>query len=199
MRLTSFLICTTALASLPALAEDARQLDAHVHGAGALNIAIEGALMAIELEIPGFDLVGFEYEASREEDKAAVRAALVTLSDPLNIMALPEAAGCAVTDAAVDIETEGEGHDDHGHDDHDDHSGDKDHDAHAEGEASHNEYHAAYLLTCDDVSALTSLELTYFAQFDNAEELEVQVVTDKGAFLMEATPDAPVLDLGEAM
>jgi len=206
-----FLFCSAALSvALPVFAEEKRELDAHEHGHGALNIAIEGDQLAMELEVPGFDIVGFEYEAETEADKAAVTAGLEALGNPAALFVLPKEAGCAVAEVSVELHAE-EDHDDHEeHDEHDheEHAEADEHEEHAEGEehdhdqedaAAHSELHAEYLMTCSDMAALTSLELSYFAMFENAEELEVQLVTEKGAALMEATPEEPVLDLGDAM
>ncbi|MEL6239850.1 MAG: DUF2796 domain-containing protein [Pseudomonadota bacterium] len=189
-----FMPCLTlsavALVALPAIAEDARQLDAHEHGHGALNIALEGNQVAIELEAPGFDIVGFEYAAESDEDKALVEAGLKILSDPTNLFVLPDAAGCSVTEAKAELHGEEEHHgDDHGHEDH----------AEEAGEDAHSEFHAEYLMSCADVTRLTRIELAYFSQFENAEELEVQLVTETGAASLEASPDNTVLDLAGAM
>jgi len=53
-----------ALAATQAQAE----LDAHEHGVGVLNIAADGNTVEMELIAPGADIVGFEYEASSEEE-----------------------------------------------------------------------------------------------------------------------------------
>ncbi|MDJ0630671.1 MAG: DUF2796 domain-containing protein [Rhodobacter sp.] len=218
MSLKPIAFFSTALAlALPAYGEETRELDAHEHGHGALNIAIEGNRIAIELEVPGFDIVGFEYEAESDEDKAAVEAALATLGDPLNLFAVPAAAGCEVTEAVAELHGDEEHHDEHGEDHaegeehHDEHAegeehahgeehseGEEHHDEHGDGE-SHSEFHAEYLMTCSDIGKATSIELSYFRAFENAEELEVQLVTEKGAALMEATPEAAILDLTQAM
>ncbi len=52
--------------------EEHRQLGAHVHGHGHLNIAIEGKTVSMELEVPGADVVGFEHEPSTPDQKAAL-------------------------------------------------------------------------------------------------------------------------------
>ncbi|MEX0284153.1 MAG: DUF2796 domain-containing protein [Paracoccaceae bacterium] len=240
---------------------ETRQLDAHEHGSGTLNIAIEGNSVAMELEAPGFDIVGFEYEAKSDEDKASIEQAMATLSSPLALFTPPAAAGCSVTEAHVkllsdddhedhdddhdhddhadekddhdhDEDHDEDGHDDHdhdedhaedGHDDHDhdedhaedghdDHEHDEDHaedghddhdhgEDHAEGghdnhdhddEARHTAFFATYQLTCEDSASLTQLDLPYFQTFPNAQELDVQLVTDTGASSTEATRDEPV-------
>ena len=184
-------LALTTLATLAALAatapraEDAhRELGAHVHGIGALNIAVQGAEVAMELHVPGADIVGFEHAAETAEDKAALAAAVALLERPLELFKLPEAAGCVVTSAAAVFETEADDHD-HGEEGHDDH---------AEG-ARHAEFDADYLLTCGYPTALDRIAFAYFAAFPNARELDVQLVSDKGAGTAKVTRDADVLDL----
>ena len=174
-----------ALAATAPRAEDAhRELGAHVHGIGALNIAVQGAEVAMELHVPGADIVGFEHAAETAEDKAALDAAVALLERPLELFKLPEAAGCVVTSAAAVFETEADDHD-HGEEGHDDH---------AEA-ARHAEFDADYLLTCGDPTALDRITFAYFAAFPNARELDVQLVSDKGAGTAKVTRDADILDL----
>jgi len=56
------------LACTPAFAEETRELGAHEHGVGAMNIAIEAGTVAMELRAPGADIVGFEYQAKSEAE-----------------------------------------------------------------------------------------------------------------------------------
>ncbi|MEM9012386.1 MAG: DUF2796 domain-containing protein [Pseudomonadota bacterium] len=216
MRTALTLLASTLLA-VPALAEEARQLGAHEHGVGALNIAIDGGSVAIEFRAPGADIVGFEYEATSAEDRAAIDAAVAQLAKPLDLFVLPAAAACSVTQASATLVSDDDhdhgeeahdaqahddhAHDDHGHDDHahDDHA----HDDHAHGDhghdeaadARHTEFHADYTLTCGEPSAIDQITFAYFEMFENALELEVQVVSDSGAQAFEVLREAPVLDL----
>ena len=185
------LLAVSTFAAVPVLAEDSRQLDAHEHGVGQLNIAFDGQQIAMELHAPGADIVGFEYAAESSEDRAAVDAAVVTLAGPLDLFVLPAAARCSVIQAAAELESEEE-HDDH--DDHADEHAHDDHDDHAD-EASHTEFHAEYLLTCADPSAIDEITFAYFDVFPNALEVEVQLISDTGATSFEVERDAPTLDL----
>jgi len=172
-------------AAVPALAQDSRELGAHEHGVGTLNIAIDGNSVAMEFEAPGADIVGFEYEAQSDVDLAAIDTALEKLIAPLDLFVLPDAATCSVVEARAELEGEGD------HDDHDDHDG---HDDHAD-EAGHTEFHAEYVLSCDNPDALSDIEFAYFETFPNALEVEVQIITAAGAQAFEVERDAPVLDL----
>ena len=172
-------------AAFPAFAEDSRELDAHEHGVGTLNIAIDGKTVAMAFEAPGADIVGFEYAAENDIDLAAIEAAVATLDAPLDLFVMSDVANCSLVEAQAALEGE-DGHDDHG---------DEDHAEHAE-EAGHTEFHAEYTLTCDDPDALTNITFAYFEAFPNAQEVEVQVISVSGAQAFEVTRDAPVLDLG---
>lgn len=207
MKLLPFLALSAAAAT-PVFAEEPRQLDAHEHGVGQLNIAFDGQQIAMELHAPGADIVGFEYAAESAEDRVAVDDAVATLARPLDLFVLPDAAGCSVVQAAAELESE-EDHDDHGdeHDaehaeehekeghGHDDHAEDG-HEDHAD-EAGHTEFHAKYLLTCAVPTAVTNISFAYFDAFPNALEVEVQVISDAGATSFEVERAAPTLDLRE--
>ncbi|WP_271879382.1 ZrgA family zinc uptake protein [Phaeobacter italicus] len=234
MKTTFSLIALLAVA--PALAGESRQLGTHEHGVGLMNMAIDGDVLAIELNVPGADIVGFEHAATAEADRAAVERALAVLADPANLIALPAAAACRMDEAVAHLlgdteaaSDEHAAHDDHahanhdhasdGHDDHDHDSHDHaahDHDSHEHvdhGEAAHadhdeahhaehhdtagghTEFHAAYRWTCTNPTGLTSLAFPYFTAFENARELELQVITRSGAQAFEVMRDTPQVQL----
>lgn len=183
-----------------------RELDAHQHGHGTLNIAFEGASVVMELEVPGADIVGFEHPAENAEDRALIDAAIAQLAKPLELFVITAAAGCSVTAANVELMGEDdEGHEDQHHDkdkhanDHKD--GDDHEDEHAEkgGDEGHNEFHAEYALTCADPTAIDAIEFAYFERFPNAAELDIQMISDKGAKGFEVERDEPRLSLAGAI
>lgn len=173
-----------------AIAETKRQLDAHEHGHGKLNIAIEGASLVMELEAPGADIVGFEHEAKSDSDKAALERAKETLAKSTSLFSLPAAAGCSLAEAKVALEGEDEhhekGHGSHGHGAHGDHK---------EKHSEHSEFHVQYEFKCTDISALGSIGFPYFEQFPNAEELDVTLITDKGQKKFEVNRERNRIDL----
>jgi len=195
------LIAGIALSATPSLAKETTQLDAHEHGVGQLNIAFDENKIAMELHAPGADIVGFEYGAKSDADLAAIDAALQTLSDPLGLFLIPEAASCIVITAHAKLESEDSDHDDHdeeGHDDHDEEGHDdhdeEGHDDHDEA-PGHTEFHAEYLLECANLTEISAITFSYFEIFPNALELEVQVISDKGATAFEIERDVAKLDL----
>jgi hypothetical protein len=186
------------LVATPLAAQEHRELGAHEHGVGQLNIAIEGDRISMELHAPGADIVGFEHHAESAEDRAAVDRAVATLAKPLDLFVLPAAAECSVVEARAELETEM--HDeDANEDDHDHAEADEDDHAEADGheheEGGHTEFHAEYALNCAVPSAIDRIEFVYFDTFPNAREIELQLVTDSGAEAFEIERDAPVLEL----
>ncbi|MEM1302651.1 MAG: DUF2796 domain-containing protein [Pseudomonadota bacterium] len=209
-RFTLLVASLTAMPALVLAGDNHRELGAHEHGSGALNVAIEGTQLVIELEVPGADIVGFEYTAKTDADRAAVETAIADLAKPLDLFLVPGEAGCTVTEAKVSLVGEDHGaHDadahDHDHSSHDDHEhdehghGEHDHDeaSHDDAEASaeHNEFHARYMFDCTTPEAIDRIEFAYFARFPNALELEVQTVSGAGAQVFDIERDTPVLDL----
>lgn len=193
-----------ALATLaaPALAEEPRGAEAHMHGVSTVLIAVDQGVVEIELTSPGMDIVGFEYAAQSGADRAAVAAALDVLSAPDNVVSLPEAAGCRLTDSEAHLE--GEDHADHADDhedgdDHEDHNHEHDEEDHADHDheegAQHTEFHARYAFACDDETALSSIAFPFFDQFENAQEIEAQFVAQTGAGQAEVRRGAAVLAL----
>jgi len=186
--------------------EEHRELGAHVHGHGTLNVAIEDKRVALELEVPGMDIVGFEHAATSDDQKLKVAEAKEILQRPLDIFAVPAAAGCTVASADVAVEAEhddGDDHDqdhdakdakggDHDHDDHDGHSG-------QDGHAGHNQFHANYALDCSKPGELAAIGFDYFKHFAGAQGLTVNVVTAKGQSKYEVSRDKPTLDLNGIM
>jgi len=188
-----------AVASPLLVAEEKRELGAHEHGVGAFNIAFEGNSVAMELKAPGADIVGFEYQAKSAADRAKIDEAVAILAKPQDLFKFPEDAACTIIEANVSVIAEEEHHSEEGHVEGTEHAEGEEHeeDEHAELEdgAGHTEFDAEYLLNCDNPEAVDRIEFSYFTVFENARELEVQMISDKGAAGFEVERDAPVIDL----
>ncbi len=190
---TALGLAAMLLLTAPARAEDDhRELGAHVHGHGTLNIAIEDKRVSMELEVPGMDIVGFEHAPSTDDQKAAIEKAKSQLEKPLAVFSLPAAAGCTVAEAHVAVEAE-HGDDDQKHEE-------KDHPDHDDDAAGgHNQFEANYALDCANPSELTTITFDYFALFAGAQDLTVNVVAAKGQSKYEVSRGKPTLDLGGIM
>jgi Protein of unknown function (DUF2796) len=187
-----------ALAVQSSAAEEPhRQLGAHEHGRGTLNIAVEGNKMTMELEAPGMDIVGFEHAAKSRRDTEAIENAKVQLQRPLSLFKLPRAAGCRVIETSVKIEL-GE----HDHDAKEEHGpagiGEDPKQVGTETDG-HSEFHAGYTCECASVNNITAIEFSYFRVFAGAEKLDVSVITPKGQSKFEATRAKPNISLAGMM
>jgi hypothetical protein len=176
-----------AIAVFPAAAQTHRELGAHEHGRGTLNIAVEGNKVSMELEVPGMDILGFEHEAKSRNDKTTLEKARQKLSAPLLLFKLPLSAGCQVTEAKVEVET--------GEHDHADQEKLGDAAKSTEKEQHHSEFHNMYSLECTSPTNITGIEFGYFNAFPGAEKLEVNVITPKGQNKFEVMRARPHLSL----
>ena len=170
MRTTTAAIAVLVASTLSVFAEESRELGAHEHGHVTLFVAVEGQAVAMELEAPGENIVGFEHAAETAEQKGAVEKARAALADPLALFAVPAEAGCTVASADVELHSEGD----------------------------HNAFEASYALACTAVAAIDRIETKLFTLYPSIEEIEVSYATAAGQGAAELTADSPVLSLPAA-
>lgn len=158
-------------------AEEPRQLGPHVHGAGTLNIAVDGQSVIMAFNAPGHDIVGFEHAPTTPEQTATLEKATAALNNPLLLFAMPPAAGCKVAKTNVTFDTGSQG------------------DAAAGGAHKHADFDVDYELTCTAPDKLTGITFPYFETFPAGEKLTVTVVTGRGQSQFEVTKAKPALSL----
>jgi hypothetical protein len=150
-------------------------LGTHEHGVARLDVALDGARLELELQSPAMNLVGFEHPPSTDEDKARIQAVRQLLDQPLVLFKLDPAAGCKVTEQALESPLFG----DKAPEDDDDHEP-----AEAAGEThhhDHSEIHANYALTCAEPAALKTLDLAaLFKTFPATRSVQVQLIAPNG-------------------
>ena len=200
--LTASLLTPLALLALGAGAEEKhdhdhdqehRRHDAHVHGIAALNLALDGEEVHIELDSPAANIVGFEHAPSSEADYAALDKAVAALKIGDQLFRFNDEAGCRKEKAMVksalleeehadhhDHEEKGEhGHEKHEHEEHG-------HDEH-EGEETHSDIEAVYHFECAKPGKLTQLTVELFEAFPATEELNVQYIIESKQGARELT------------
>jgi hypothetical protein len=178
-----------------------RELGAHVHGRGTLDIAMEGTRVRMEFKAPGADISGFEHNANTREQRTAVEKAKKQLAAPQDLFQLPASAKCVVEDTQVAIERDADGDRAQGgaapgaptqgaqHK----------HGAAGDNEAGHSEYRAQYVFNCKFPSNIASIAFGYFRIFTGARALDVTLITTKGQMKFEVTRAQPRIDLGGLM
>ncbi len=174
-----------------------RQHDAHVHGIAALNLALEGQEVHVELDSPAANIVGFEHAPSSEADHAALDKAVATLKDGDRLFKFNADAGCQmekVNVASQLLDEEHEGHADEkpGEHPHEEKQG-HDHEQHEDEDEAHSEIEAAYHFECDEPGKLTQLTVELFEAFPGTEELKVQYVIESKQGAAELTAASHVL------
>ena len=181
-------------AAIPAFAQSGH--GAHEHGHGTLNIVLDGEELAIELLVPGVNVVGFEHRAESDEDRAAVAKAVERFSQADGLFNLPGGAGCDAEEANARLgETEdghpaeGDGHQ-HGSEEksgaRQKHGTEKEHGHDKEDAAEHSELHATYRFHCHHPSALDQIQVDVFDHLE-VEEIRAQVVSASGQQAIELT------------
>ena len=171
------LLASAALAlSFPVLADDHQHsLEAHVHGIGTLNIALENQLLELQLESPAMNIIGFEYQPTTEADIQSVKAAQNTLSNAAELFAFSPAAQCRLTSVSIENALlKGSGAHDHDHDH--DHDHESQHEADI-AEHQHNDISAHYQYHCATPAQLNSIDLAgLFKLFTQTEKIQVQLI-----------------------
>jgi len=195
-----------------------RQLDAHAHGYGELNVAIDGPKVALELNSPAFNIVGFEHSPETDKDKATIKNALSILNDGSGLFLFPAVAGCRLANVNVVsslTEAQHSVHKEHDSDhkehdsDHKEHDSDhKEHDSdHKEHDSDHktskhedhsnndihSEFHANYQFQCDVIEKVNTIQVMIFKHFPNTRQLNVQMILPNRQSAMELTPTSTLL------
>ncbi len=202
-------VLAAALALVPPVARSAdaqahREQGPHEHGAGALNLVIDGSVVEIERESPAASIVGFEHAPKDAAERATLDRAVATLKDGERLFGFPAAAGCRLTGSSVSSSLLGDapageaGHE--GHEDHDDsqatetHHEAGDHDAEHEHE-THADLDADYRFECRDAARIGPVEVRLFEAFPATQRLRVQFATANRQGGVELTAARPRIEL----
>ena len=159
------IICLFLLANLNIFAEDnhhdhshhhdeqkktKKSLSAHEHGLSVLNIVQDMNTISFEFEMPGFDVVGFEYKAKKKEDIKKIKNALNILSDYQNMVSMSSEAKCDQEKNSAKVLNEG----------------------------SHSEFLSEYVFYCKNIDLLKSIKIIYFDSFKLSKKLNINIIAD---------------------
>jgi len=193
----SMLLCVGALSTVNALAtDDAGFLDiaAHSHGTAALTVIVSGEQVVLGFETPAFNLLGFENTPATPEQEAALARAEAVLASVENLVSIT-GARCEVHD--VQISRPGEEAHAHGEAEHDDHDhADTAQESHEHADGGHWEFRVNATLHCIDLPARPALTATVFEHFSGIQTLELLWATDtrQGAATLTATTTSATLN-----
>ncbi|WP_172677895.1 DUF2796 domain-containing protein [Ruegeria sp. 6PALISEP08] len=155
----------------------------HNHGSGQLDFVLSETGFSLTLKVPSMDIVGFEAPAASDDERTQVAIAISELSKPLNLFVVPSEAMCFTTSANVilthEITDQGT-------------AGDA---SKGVSDESHAEFQADYVIQCQDLSAVNSLDLAYFERFSGTEKLTVRIASNGTTQFHETTRATPRLSL----
>lgn len=161
------LLIATALFVAAGAAQAAK---GHAHGVGALDIAVDGKALVLNLELPLDAAVGFERAPRTPAEKAALESTAKLLKDPQLFVPTP-AAGCTLQRAEVTVPFVG--------------------DARASGE--HADVAAAYTFDCAAPAALKGVDTGLFKHFRRLYRVEARRLGPAGQGSGRLTPKTPAL------
>lgn len=160
--------------------EEHGSLGAHEHGVGRLDVALDGRTLELQFDSPAMNIVGFEHEATSDDDKAKVANARELLLKPNALFNIPDAANCSATSVKLSSPLFGDKQDEQGKNDAGDHE--------------HSEIHGRYAFTCDAPATLKKLDLSnIFNTFPHTRKLQVQLISPSGQSGAEVIAANPVL------
>jgi hypothetical protein len=141
---------------------------AHVHGEARLEMTLEGGQLAITLDTPLDNLIGFEHAPATETERKAVAAMVDKLNHPDRLFALATTARCASVsielESSILAEKSGKREDEEEHDD--------EHDEHHDDE--HGDLEAHYLFACKNPDALRELTIHLFSEFPHLQRVQIE-------------------------
>jgi hypothetical protein len=198
LKIMSVALSALALTFFAATA-NAQSHSPHEHGVANLNLVIEDSGFAVELHGPLANFMSFEHEPSTDEQKQEVKDLAKTLGDASELFITSPESGCTVKSVSLSSEKlppellapyageEGEEH-------HDDQQAADHHHDDGDAEEEHGDIDADYEFVCADVSKLTSIGVNLFSKFASLEEVEAQVISDKGQNSFELTSNENLLE-----
>jgi len=157
MKLSSLFVCVvTASAGLLCSAQAADKHAAHSHGAGNLELVVQGSSVKASFEIPMESLLGFEHLPRTPAQKKAMADLQTATAQANYFITLPAAADCQPKSLQVDA------------------------DMFKGKKSEHSDLDAELEFSCAQPSALKQLEIPLFKKHPRLSSLKVDMVTPKG-------------------
>ena len=154
--IVSILSLATALATDKAKSKEKkhRHHHAHEHGAGKMSIAFDGLKGRIELEMAADSILGFEYQAQTDADKATLASAIKTFENDFGKMVqLDHASECTITADKVEQKFENK-------------------------KSKHSDFKASYTVECKKTLLNTTVQFD-FSAYKHIHDLDVTILVDQ--------------------
>jgi hypothetical protein len=145
-----------------AAADEFEQHGVHEHGHVEVNVALDGATLAVELVAPAVNVVGFERAPRTDAERKAVADVAAKLGAGRGLVGVPPSAGCRLLASRVDAPQWSGG--------------------------DHADYRASLTFRCANPAALKWVELWMLRDLRDVAHAEVNVVTSAVQRQLEAQP-----------
>ncbi|WP_034293417.1 DUF2796 domain-containing protein [Herbaspirillum sp. RV1423] len=158
--------------------------EAHVHGVGKLDVALDGKTLSLHLDSPLVNLIGFEHAAKSAKDKQAAQDMAKTLRNAAAVFVSSPSAECKLSEVKLNsaaIEPALLGETTAGKP-----AGREDHDGHADLDAD-------FVFQCAQPERLQKIDVKLFDAFKGFNSIDVQLVTGKRQGAAKLTPGAASL------
>lgn len=201
-RLPGWVLIVAAMTMELALPARAHEPGAHVHGAGTLEIAIDGAMVQINLHSPLDNLLGFEHAPGNEKERQAARAMALRLHQGGTLFILTPEARCRLETTRLESPVLAPGllmaisDSDKSTDNGDGRKGDASKAALLAPAALlpstgvHGEIEAAWQFRCALPQALQGLDVRLFPAFPGLRRLDAAVAGPKGQSSAKLSPES---------
>ncbi len=153
------------------------ELDAHVHGLSNLALAIEENVIEMEFSSPAINLVGFEHQATTQQDIEMIKRAKLKLQQ-YNELYTFIGARCSIESSSINVsnilddnpKNSNKTHEDKHHHEH----------SHNDESDTHSEVIANYRFSCKNLTTLKSIKVSLFEYFSSIDKVNAMWVTDEG-------------------
>ena len=175
-----YMLATTVFALV---ATGAAAAPPHVHGVAAVDVALDGRRLEIDVDAPLENFVGFEHAPRSGKEREAVERMVATFARPEALFAPSAAAACAVKsvqlaspviDSSLLVA----------------HGVTALPAAQSHEEAGHADLDAAIVFDCARPESLERLDVRMFAAFPRVHRVDAQVVTSERQFAARLTASA---------
>lgn len=137
----------------------------HIHGRGHMDVILLQGKMVVSFRLPAHNIVGFERDPKRPEQKRSIAKAAKLLKDYQKTIALPSAGGCQPSAKAKVVTT----------------TRDRD------GRNKHTDFQVKYEFNCATPAEVKFIEVLLFKIYEGFTHLDARWITQNKQFQQDLT------------
>lgn len=156
---------------------DFLEFDSHVHGEATAHITLIDSSLTIELQLPAFNVFGFEHGPENKEEQQVITNRLNYLRESKALIELPPTCNIQKTDVISDLEK----HHNNAHQ--------------AVPAGRHSDITATYIYLCERDNEEVQLNFIFFNKLSSLNKILVQFVSDHAQETFTVTPARSTISL----